>query len=218
MTEMVFGTVAAKPGEPVLPKWWRTVDRWALGGILMLFMVGILLGLAASVPLAERNNLPQFYYVYKQLFFGSIIIATSVGLLWGWRGLLFFAVQALFSIIVLETVEYIQHYGLERKKLAHGKYERMGPEHSWNSGHIFSTYLLLNLQRHSDHHAHPGRVYHELESPQAAPQLPTGYPGLIALALIPPLWYWVMNPRLERFLDSKIDEKENEQGVEEFAI
>ena len=76
MTEMVFGTVASKPGEPVLPKWWRTVDKWALSAILMLFMVGILLGLAASVPLAERNGLTQFYYVYKQLFFGTIALIT----------------------------------------------------------------------------------------------------------------------------------------------
>ena len=79
MTEMVFGTVASRPGEPVLPKWWRTVDRWALSGLIMLFMVGILLGLAASVPLAERNGLPQFYYVYKQLFFGGISLLVMVG-------------------------------------------------------------------------------------------------------------------------------------------
>ncbi|MCP5036790.1 MAG: cell division protein FtsW [Rhodobacteraceae bacterium] len=78
MTDMVFGTVAAKPGEPVLPKWWRTVDRWALSGILMLFLVGILLGLAASVPLAERNGLPQFYYVYKQLFFGGVALVAMI--------------------------------------------------------------------------------------------------------------------------------------------
>lgn len=78
MTEMVFGTVASKPGEPVLPKWWRTVDKWALSAIMVLFLLGILLGLAASVPLAERNGLTQFYYVYKQLFFGSIALVTMI--------------------------------------------------------------------------------------------------------------------------------------------
>ena len=76
MTEMVFGAAALKPGEPVFPKWWRTVDKWALSAILLLFMIGILLGLAASVPLAERNDLTQFYYVYKQLFFGTIALIT----------------------------------------------------------------------------------------------------------------------------------------------
>ena len=78
MTDMVFGTVASRPGEPVLPKWWRTVDRWALSGIVVLFMLGILLGLAASVPLAERNGLPQFYYVYKQLFFGGVALVVMI--------------------------------------------------------------------------------------------------------------------------------------------
>jgi cell division protein FtsW len=78
MTEMVFGTVASKPGEPVLPKWWRTIDKWSFSAILVLFLVGILLGLAASVPLAERNGLTQFYYVYKQLFFGSIALVTMM--------------------------------------------------------------------------------------------------------------------------------------------
>lgn len=78
MTEMVFGTVASRSGEPVLQKWWRTVDRWTLSAIFLLFFVGILLGFAASVPLAERNNLPQFYYVYKQLFFGSISLAVML--------------------------------------------------------------------------------------------------------------------------------------------
>ena len=78
MTEMVFGTVASRSGEPVLPKWWRTVDRWTLSAIFLLFLVGILLGLAASVPLAERNGLPQFYYVYKQLFFGGISLVVML--------------------------------------------------------------------------------------------------------------------------------------------
>lgn len=78
MTEMVFGTQAAKPGDPILPRWWRTVDRLTLAAFLALFMIGILLGLAASVPLAERNGLPQFYYVYKQLFFGSVAFAVVI--------------------------------------------------------------------------------------------------------------------------------------------
>jgi cell division protein FtsW len=74
MTDMVFGTVARQPGEPILPRWWRTVDRWTLTFVILLFMVGILLGLAASVPLAQRNGLDPFYYVYKQLFFGTIAL------------------------------------------------------------------------------------------------------------------------------------------------
>lgn len=78
MTEIVFGSQVSKPGEPILPKWWRTVDRVTLGAIVLLFGTGILLGLAASVPLAERNGLEQFYYVKKQLFFGGIALVTLV--------------------------------------------------------------------------------------------------------------------------------------------
>ena len=72
MTEMVFGTVPVRAGEPVLPRWWRTIDRWSLAGVLVLFGVGLLLGLAASVPLAEKNGLPPFHYVTRQAFFGGV--------------------------------------------------------------------------------------------------------------------------------------------------
>ncbi len=78
MTEMAFGRVVQQPSDPILPKWWRTIDRLSLSCILGLFLIGILLGLAASVPLAERNGLPQFYYVYKQLFFGSVALAVMM--------------------------------------------------------------------------------------------------------------------------------------------
>lgn len=78
MTDMVFGTVVAQPHDPILPRWWRTVDRWALSCVVILFCVGILLGLAASVPLAQRNNLTPFYYVYKQVFFGGIALSAML--------------------------------------------------------------------------------------------------------------------------------------------
>ncbi|MFC5739581.1 cell division protein FtsW [Rhodobacter sp. 140A] len=78
MTEMVFGTVPVRAGEPVLPRWWRTIDKWALSAILMLFGVGMLLGLAASVPLAEKNGLEPFYYVKRQAFFGSLGIIAML--------------------------------------------------------------------------------------------------------------------------------------------
>ncbi|SLN26210.1 Lipid II flippase FtsW [Pseudoruegeria aquimaris] len=76
MTEMVYGAAPVKSGEPVLPRWWRTVDKWSLSCILILFGIGLLLGLAASVPLAERNNLPQFHYVQRQIVFGLMAFAV----------------------------------------------------------------------------------------------------------------------------------------------
>ncbi len=80
MTEMVFGTVPVRAGDPILPRWWRTVDRWSLAAILGLFAIGLLLGLAGSVPLAEKNDLPPFYYVIRQTFFGVIALAVMLGI------------------------------------------------------------------------------------------------------------------------------------------
>ncbi|MEI4473381.1 peptidoglycan glycosyltransferase FtsW [Frigidibacter sp. MR17.24] len=79
MTEMVFGTMPARVGEPVLPKWWRTIDKWSLSAVLLLFGVGLLLGLASSPPLAEKNGLKPFYYVERQAFFGVIALAVMFG-------------------------------------------------------------------------------------------------------------------------------------------
>ncbi len=78
MTEMVYGAAPVSGGEPVLPKWWRTIDRWTLSAVTLLFLIGILLGLAASVPLAEKNNLPPFHYVQKQLMFGSLALVAML--------------------------------------------------------------------------------------------------------------------------------------------
>ena len=78
MTEMVYGTVPVREGEPVLPKWWRTVDRWSLSCILVLFGIGILLGLAASVPLAERNGFAHFHYVQRQAIFGGLALSAML--------------------------------------------------------------------------------------------------------------------------------------------
>lgn len=78
MTEMVYGSIPARAGEPVLPRWWRTIDKWSLSGVMVLFGVGLLLGLAASVPLAEKNGLDPFYYVTRQGFFGVMALAAMM--------------------------------------------------------------------------------------------------------------------------------------------
>jgi alkane 1-monooxygenase len=91
---------------------------------------------------------------------------------------------------------YIEHYGLLRRKLPTGRYERCQPEHSWNSNHTCSNWALFHLQRHSDHHANPGRRYQSLRTFDQLPSLPNGYFGMFLVALIPPLWFHVMDPRL----------------------
>jgi alkane 1-monooxygenase len=104
-------------------------------------------------------------------------------------------IQAL-GFTLLEVVNYLEHYGLLRQKREDGRYERCLPEHSWNSNNVASNVLLYHLQRHSDHHANPTRRYQALRHVDEAPQLPTGYAGMIVLAWFPPLWRRVMDPRL----------------------
>jgi alkane 1-monooxygenase len=104
-------------------------------------------------------------------------------------------IQAL-GFTLLEVVNYLEHYGLMRQKNADGRYERCQPRHSWNSNNVASNVLLYHLQRHSDHHAHPLRRYQALRHFDEAPELPSGYGTMMLLAVIPPLWRRVMDPRV----------------------
>jgi Fatty acid desaturase. len=115
-----------------------------------------------------------------------------------WLGIAFI-VQSVVAFSLLEAVNYIEHYGLERRERKNGKYDAVNEEHSWNSDHIVSRYLLFELTRHSDHHAHAARKYQTLRSFENSPQLPTGYPGMIVLSVLPPLFFKVMNPLAEQY-------------------
>lgn len=105
-------------------------------------------------------------------------------------------IQAVVGFSLLEVVNYLEHYGLLRQKADDGRYERTRPEHSWNSNNVASNVLLYHLQRHSDHHANPIRRYQALRHVEDAPQLPTGYAGMILLAVLPPVWRRVMDRRV----------------------
>jgi len=113
-------------------------------------------------------------------------------------------VQAVIGFSLLEVVNYLEHYGLLRQKKEDGRYERCRPEHSWNSNNVASNVLLYHLQRHSDHHANPTRRYQALRHVDEAPQLPTGYAGMIVLAWVPPLWRRVMDHRLLEHYDGDV--------------
>ncbi|RQQ47060.1 alkane 1-monooxygenase [Burkholderia stagnalis] len=108
----------------------------------------------------------------------------------------FLLIQAAYGASLLEVVNYVEHYGLGRRKLPSGRYERCTPQHSWNSNHVVTNLFLYQLQRHADHHANPTRSYQALRHFDRAPQLPAGYATMILLAYVPPLWYRVMNPRV----------------------
>lgn len=114
----------------------------------------------------------------------------------GVQALPFMLLTAFWSNFQLTSANYIEHYGLLRRKLDNGHYEPTLPRHSWNSNQLFSNWALFHLQRHSDHHAHPLRRYQSLRHFEDVPQLPNGYFGMFIIAYIPPLWFHVMDRRL----------------------
>ena len=140
-----------------------------------------------------------FWSLHNEIIQPALItLALWVGLcVWlGPQVLLFLLPAALWSNFQLTSANYIEHYGLLRKKDSNGRYEICKPQHSWNSNHVFSNWATFHLQRHSDHHAHPMRRFQSLRHFEEAPQLPNGYFGMFPLAYFPPLWFWVMDKRL----------------------
>ncbi len=127
----------------------------------------------------------------------NILLLVSIFLFFGLKTLLAFIIVAVFGILLLETVNYIEHYGLLRKQNEKGRYERVKRTHSWNSDHRIGMLMLFNLSRHSDHHYNGSKHYQLLKSLPESPQMPTGYPGMMLVALVPPLWFSIMNKKLQ---------------------
>jgi alkane 1-monooxygenase len=109
-----------------------------------------------------------------------------------------FLVAAFIGAALLETVNYIEHYGLQRQQRTDHTYERVLPAHSWNSNHVIGRLIFFELSRHSDHHYMASRKYQVLRHMEDAPQMPTGYPGMILLALLPPVWFSVMDKQMKK--------------------
>lgn len=116
-----------------------------------------------------------------------------------WQIPLFFFAQSILAFTLLELVNYVEHYGIMRKEISPGRYERVNPIHSWNASHLLSNFFLFQLQRHSDHHANAIKRYQVLNHYDISPQLPFGYPTMIIIATLPPLWFKLMNKRLEEW-------------------
>lgn len=133
----------------------------------------------------------------------SFLWAMLFTLQFGQMGLIYFFGQSVVAFILLEIINYLEHYGLHRRSLENGRYEAPTVMHSWNSNYFLTNLLLFQLQRHSDHHAHPRRRYQVLRQFQESPQLPAGYPTMVLLALCPPLWRRVMNPKVEAYYQEK---------------
>ena len=140
------------------------------------------------------NEMLRFQFIQLTLIlFIGIVFGTSV--------LLYFIMGASMGFLLLETVNYIEHYGLSRKKKGNS-YERALPIHSWNSNHPIGRLILLELSRHSDHHYSASRKYQILRHFDQSPQMPTGYPGMMLLSLVPPLWFKIMHLEIDRYRHS----------------
>jgi alkane 1-monooxygenase len=173
-------------GEPIYIFWFRSVygcfiSAWELE--------------AFRLRKAGRNVLS----VYNEMIWYQVIqigLLLTILFIFNWQTMLFYWASAVIGFLLLETVNYIEHYGLQRHKGEHS-FHKVLPVHSWNSNHLIGRGILFELSRHSDHHFRANRKYQILRHHDDSPQMPTGYPGMMVLSLFPPLWFKVMNPRVK---------------------
>jgi alkane 1-monooxygenase len=154
----------------------------------------------------RKKGLPALSWQNEMIYYSivPIVFCAIMVMLFGyqqgqinWQVPLFFFTQSILAFTLLELVNYVEHYGIIRKELSPGKYERVNPLHSWNASQLISNFFLFQLQRHSDHHAYASKRYQILKHYDESPQLPFGYPTMILLALVPPIWFRLMDKRLE---------------------
>jgi alkane 1-monooxygenase len=164
----------------------------------------IIFSYLSAWQIANREVLKKgrpIFSLYNEMIQFTLIQVAFVSLIFfgfGWLTTIYYLIAAVIGILLLETVNYIEHYGLQRNALADGKYERTLPVHSWNSDHVIGRLMLFELSRHSDHHYLASRKYQGLRHHDGSPQMPTGYPGMMLLSLVPPLWFSVMKKRMDK--------------------
>ena len=179
---------SARYNEIVYLFWFRSV----IGGYLNAWKLEAQrLRKAGKSPFNWQNEMLRFQLI-------QLIYLLVVGLVFSFQMVPFAIAIAVVGFLLLETVNYIEHYGLQRNLLPSGNYEKVGPHHSWNSDHELGRIFLYELTRHSDHHYKATRKYQVLRHFEQSPQLPTGYPASILMSLVPPLWFYVMNPRVKQ--------------------
>jgi alkane 1-monooxygenase len=180
--------------DPATARWGESFygfyNRTLFGGVVTAWCLETSRLEALNVPVwGPRNRMLRYAATLT-------VVYAAMAYAFGALGVAFFAVQSIVAFSLIEVINYVEHYGLARRLIAPGRYERVRPWHSWNSSHRASNWLLLNLGRHSDHHCHPEVGYRDLRHAADAPQLPAGYFGVLVLPLIPPLWRRVIDPRV----------------------
>jgi len=193
----------ATPDDPASSRlgesFWAFLPRTLAGSLRSSWELEVeRLRRTGSGPRTYKNDILNAWAMTVGLYL--VLIAV-----FGWVVLPYLLIQSFVGASLLEVVNYLEHYGLLRQKREDGRFERTAPEHSWNSNNVASNVLLYHLQRHSDHHANPTRRYQALRHMDGAPQLPTGYAGMIVLALFPPVWRRVMDHRLLEHYDGDVE-------------
>ncbi len=179
----------SRRGESVYRFWLRS----SIGGWLHAWeLEAQRLGRKVANPtLSLRNEMLRFQLI-------QVAMVAGVGVVFGLVPALAFVGSAIVGFLLLETINYVEHYGLRRDRRADGRLGRVLPAHSWNSNHTIGRALLFELTRHADHHANARRHFAQLRHHEGGPQLPTGYPGMILLALLPPVFHSVMDRQIVR--------------------
>lgn len=186
----------ATPEDPASARKWEPVYWFWFRSIFMSFFSAWKL----ENDRLKRKKQSIFSWQNEMLRFTviqSLLCLIILGV-FGLQVVIGFLIAAVLGIILLETVNYIEHYGLLRHKVSEHRYENVMPKHSWNSNHKVGRWMLFELSRHSDHHHRPARKYQILEHHEDSPQMPTGYPGMMLISLVPPLFYWIVHPRLKK--------------------
>ena len=178
-----------------------------IGESLYLFWIKSLIFSYLSACTIESERLRKMQYpwfswrnemIWYQLI--QVTLVATIIYIFGWEAGLYFISAAVIGMLLLETVNYIEHYGLSRRINSNGRYEKVAPNHSWNSNHVIGRMILFELSRHSDHHYKASKKYQILEHHDNSPQMPTGYPGMMLLALVPPVWFRLMHPKINQVL------------------
>ena len=182
----------ATPEDPATARYKQTLYSFWITSVVRTYVSAWQIQLKL-LKVSKRN----FFSIKNDMVFYTFFQITFLAFVYYNFGLYLTLLSILMSIIsflFLETINYVEHYGLLRKKEPSGRYERVKPHHSWNSNHTIGRIVLYELTRHSDHHFKSSKKYQVLESLENCPHLPYGYPTSILLSLIPPIWFTIMNP------------------------
>lgn len=173
--------------------------------VYLFYFRSVMMGLISAFRIeSKRLSRKKKWFLSLEngvLVWQAIQVAMLV-VIWNWFGiiaLLGALLSAAIAVFILEAINYVEHYGLVRKKESEYRYEKVKPHHSWNADNAIGRAVLFELTRHSDHHENPHREYQILRTPENVPELPTGYPGMVLLTLVPPVYFQVMKSRLENW-------------------